>query len=233
MKYMGSKRRIASEILPIMLAERGDRPWVEPFVGGGNMIDCIKGGLIIGADANRYTIEALISIRDHVDELPKNNTEFTEDDYKKLKTSDNYPHKGFAGFQYSFGSKWLGGWARDKDNRDYVRCSYALAVKQSPYLQDKVLINCDYKELNLPDNSLIYCDPPYRGTTKYKSSINYEEFWQWVRWRELDGHIVFVSEYNAPDDFDCIWSKEITTNLDNQQGKKLKPVEKLFRLNKF
>ena len=38
MKYMGSKNRIAKEILPIMLKERGQRTWVEPFVGGGNMI---------------------------------------------------------------------------------------------------------------------------------------------------------------------------------------------------
>ncbi len=35
MQYMGSKNKIAKHILPIMLAERGDRVWVEPFVGGG------------------------------------------------------------------------------------------------------------------------------------------------------------------------------------------------------
>lgn len=39
MKYMGSKNRLAKEIMPIMLKERGQRTWVEPFVGGGNMID--------------------------------------------------------------------------------------------------------------------------------------------------------------------------------------------------
>jgi DNA adenine methylase len=39
MKYMGSKNRIAKYILPIMLKERGQRIWVEPFVGGANMID--------------------------------------------------------------------------------------------------------------------------------------------------------------------------------------------------
>ena len=40
MKYMGSKRRIAKYILPIMLEHRAPNQWwVEPFVGGGNMID--------------------------------------------------------------------------------------------------------------------------------------------------------------------------------------------------
>lgn len=44
MKYMGSKRRVAKYILPIMLAERKpDQWWVEPFVGGGNMIDKVEG----------------------------------------------------------------------------------------------------------------------------------------------------------------------------------------------
>ena len=43
MKYMGSKNRVAKEILPIMLKERGQRTWVEPFVGGANMIDKVDG----------------------------------------------------------------------------------------------------------------------------------------------------------------------------------------------
>jgi DNA adenine methylase len=44
MKYMESKNRIAKYILPIMLAERDpEQWWVEPFVGGANMIDKVQG----------------------------------------------------------------------------------------------------------------------------------------------------------------------------------------------
>ena len=46
MKYMGSKNRIAKEILPIMLKEREERTWVEPFVGGANIIDKVQGNRI-------------------------------------------------------------------------------------------------------------------------------------------------------------------------------------------
>jgi DNA adenine methylase len=54
MKYMGSKNRIAKYILPIMLAERKpDQWWVEPFVGGGNMIDKVDGNRIGAAIAAR------------------------------------------------------------------------------------------------------------------------------------------------------------------------------------
>ena len=44
MKYMGSKARIAKHILPIMLEEaekKGITTWVEPFVGGNNMIKTV------------------------------------------------------------------------------------------------------------------------------------------------------------------------------------------------
>ena len=108
MKYMGSKNRIAKEILPIMLKERGQRTWVEPFVGGANMIDKVQGKRI-GADINPYLIDALIAIRDCVTDLPKNNKEFNEDDYKQLRKSDNYKYKGYAGFAFSYSGKWLGG----------------------------------------------------------------------------------------------------------------------------
>jgi len=97
---MGSKNRIAKEILPIMLKERGGRIWIEPFVGGGNIIDKVEGERI-GADINPYVIDALITIRDSVMDLPKNNKEFTEDDYKRLRYSDDYKYKGYAGFAFS------------------------------------------------------------------------------------------------------------------------------------
>jgi DNA adenine methylase len=104
---MGSKNLIAKEILPIMLNERGSRTWVEPFVGGGNMIDKVKGNRI-GADINPYLIDALLAIRDSVSDLPKNNQEFTEDDYKALrKSDDDYKYKGYAGFAFSYGGNGL------------------------------------------------------------------------------------------------------------------------------
>ena len=48
------------------------------------MIDKVQGQRI-GADINPYLIDALIAIRDSVDDLPKNNHDFTESDYKQLR----------------------------------------------------------------------------------------------------------------------------------------------------
>ena len=227
MKYMGSKNRIAKEILPIMLEKRENRTWVEPFVGGGNMIDKVQGKRI-GADINPYLIEALIAIRDCVIDLPKNNKEFTEENYKELRKNDNYKYKGYAGFAFSYSGKWLGGWRRDGLNkRDYVNESYKNAINQSPLLQGVRLVNESYLDLQIPENSLIYCDPPYEGTTKYKDSFNHAEFWDWCRQKAKEGHIVFVSEYNAPNDFKCVWEKKIVSSLTKDTGSKV-ATERLF-----
>jgi DNA adenine methylase len=40
------------------------------------------------------------------------------------------------------------------------------------------------------------------------------------------GHRVFVSEYSAPDGFQCLWEKEVTNSLNT--SKTYRPIEKLF-----
>jgi DNA adenine methylase len=213
-----------------MLAERKPAQWwVEPFVGGANIIDKIQGKRI-GADINPYLIDALIAIRDSVLDLPKNNKEFTEDNYKQLRKSDDYRYKGYAGFAFSYGGKWLGGWCRDGlGKRDYVKESYRNALKQSPLLQGVDFVCSNYTDLDIPPNSLIYCDPPYEGTTKFKDDFNHKVFWQWCRGMAGKGHVIFVSEYDAPEDFECMWQKEIVSSLTKDTGSK-KGMEKLFRV---
>lgn len=227
MQYMGSKNRIAKEILPIMLKERKEgQYWVEPFVGGANMIDKVDGKRI-GADSNKYVIEGLISIRDCLAELPKNNLEFTESHYKELRKDDSYKHKGYISFAISFGGKFMGGYSKNKKGDDYVARAYRQATKQSPQLQDVELINSYYDELVIPDNSIIYCDPPYENTTAYKDKFNHSKFWQWCREMVNKGHTVFISEYNAPDDFECI--KEIKTKTVLNKNSQDLRIEKLFK----
>ena len=230
MKYMGSKNRISKYIIPIMKEFREEGQfWVEPFVGGGNSIDKVEGNRI-GGDINKWAINGLISIRDYLEFLPKNNLEFTEEDYKQLYEKDSYPFKGYAGFVFSYGGKWMGGWARDKNKqRDYVAEAYRNAKKQSPKLKDVKLLTVNYNNLPIPKNSIIYCDPPYKNTTKYQESINYKHFYSWCLEKAKEGHTIFLSEYEAPNMFECIWEKEVNSSLTQDTGSK-KNREKLFRL---
>lgn len=225
---MGSKGRYAKYLLPILLKDRHPGQWyVEPFVGGGNLLDKVTGNRL-GGDKNKYTIQALKSIRDHVTELPKSNSEFTEHDYKELKNSDSYEFKGYAGFAFSYGAKWMRGWSRNSDNRDYVAVAYRNAVRQSPNLQGVRLWCASYNTLSIPSNSIIYCDPPYyQSSTRYKDEIDYPRFWQWCRNMTNEGHSVFVSENYAPEDFKVLWQKTTYNSLTWDTGSKI-GVEKLF-----
>jgi DNA adenine methylase len=231
MKYMGSKNRLSKHILPIMLKYRTNQTWVEPFVGGGNMIDKVTGPRI-GADIDPYTISSLISIRDFVNELPKNDAEFTEADYYQLRDKDS-KHKGYIGYALSFGGQWMAGWRRGLANngskRDYVREAYSSAVRQSKLLQGVELVCCSYDNLKIPGNSIIYCDPPYKGTTSYKNKFDSDKFWDWCRVIS-NKNIIFISEYNAPPDFKCIYEHEVCSSLTPNRGAK-KAIEKLYTID--
>ena len=237
MKYMGSKNRIAKYILPIMLKEaneKGMTTWVEPFVGGANMIDKVTNNFQrIGIDYNVHTIEALIAIRDLVDKLPN---QLTEDEYKQLKGSEPEPIKSWLRFVCSYSGKFDNGFARQGNPLKYrsepIEEGLRNAQKQSPNLQGVKFINGSYDEYSDFENCLIYCDPPYEGTTSYKTgTFDHPKFWDWCR-KMSEKNLVFVSEYKAPDDFICVWEGEVKTNFASQRDEAThKAVEKLFKFS--
>lgn len=230
MKYMGSKARHAKDILPIILAERKpNQLYVEPFVGGANVIDKVEGRRI-GSDVHEY----LIAMWDAVSKGWIPPAVITEDDYNAIKKDkQSFPREfvGYVGFAMSYGGKWFGGWRRDSiGKRDYVEESRKNAEKQFPNLRGVIFKHTSYDELRLDEQCIIYCDPPYKGTTKYKDDFNHEKFYDWCRKMKKDGHTIFVSEYEMPEDFICVWQKEVTSSLTKDTGSK-KAVEKLFTLN--
>ena len=233
MKYMGSKNRIAKHILPIMLKEMEDKgytTWVEPFVGGGNMIDKVPETYKrIGADLNEHTIAAMLGIRDFVNDLP---SEVSKEFYKQIKGSAPHPVNSWIRFECSFGSKLDNGFASNKEGRNYAEKGKNLAIKQFPKIQSVKFICCSYEDLSNVTNSLIYCDPPYLGVTGYKTgAFDHEKFFAWCREMEAKGNSVFVSEYSAPDDFELVWQGEVKTNFSSTRSKAThNAVEKLFKV---
>jgi len=236
MKYMGSKARIAKHILPIILKGRKLHQWyVEPFVGGGNIIEKVQ-GFRLGADNNPYVIEALKLIRDAPESIPDL---ITEDDYDKAKSERKVDGlTGFIAFSMSFGGKFFGGYRRDvagtkgclANMKTQTRRSKKAALIQSKFLKECELVCCSYDDLEIPDKSIIYCDPPYKKTTKYSTEIDYKHFYNWCRNKHNEGHTIFISEYSMPDDFICVWEKELSTTLSTSKSKK--PTEKLFTIKR-
>ena len=116
-------------------------------------------------------------------------------------------------FGCAFGGVFESTFARDKKTgRNFALETKRNALKQSPKIQNVQFICESYENLNF-DGYLIYCDPPYQGTSGYKTgTFDHEKFFDWGR-EQAKRNIVFVSEYNAPDDFIEVWRGEVKTNF--------------------
>lgn len=235
MKYVGSKNRFRNELIPIIqnfINENNSIGYYEPFVGGCNVIDKIQCKKRIGNDAHKYLIAMFKELQKGW--IPP--VTISEYEYTLVhKNINDYPdhYIGLVGFAATYGSKWFGGYARgfkaDKVTpRDIPAEAIRNIMKQVINIKDIKLLYGDYIK-NTPINKLknwvIYCDPPYEKTLSYKNSINHSEFWEWCVLMSKD-NIVLVSEYDAPDGWECIWIKDTTTSLKTNVHEKR--TESLF-----
>ena len=236
MWYMGSKNRLSKHLVPIIQSyvNKDVKGYIEPFVGGGNIIDKIQCNNKIGCDIHEELIELLKYVANLNNSIPDM---ISEEEYNNVKNNkENYPkwYVDLDGFCSTFGAKYFGGYARSKKDKFDGEKSY-LALKNLNKQRDN-LINikfecCDFRDIKDISDYVIYCDPPYRNTTKYKTeTFPYEEFYDWCR-EMSKNNIVLISEYLMPNDFECIWEKESKVNFDsnrNANDDKNKRIEKLF-----
>lgn len=91
--------------------------------------------------------------------------------------------------------------------------------------------NKDYKEVEIPKEAVVYCDPPYEGRAEYaEDNFNHKEFWDYVR--ELSKtNKVYVSEYKAPADFKIVLKFKQNSSLSGGQNNN-QPDECLFTYGK-
>lgn len=199
------------------------------------MIEHIKCKTRIGADINEYLIEMWNALKQGY-EPP---SDITKEEYLEIKNNiDKYPKElvAIVGFCATYNAGWFrryGGKAINKygKERNYYNEAIKNIKKQIPKIMDVEFIHSDYKTLEYPKNSLIYCDIPYKNSSyeMYQEKFNHDEFWVWAR-KMSENHIVLISEYEAPNDFKCIFEKQLTTSFNNKQTKK--NTEKLFIINK-
>ena len=241
---MGSKSRIAKYIVPIIqkyIDENKPAFYLEPFVGGTNVIDKIKCPNKFGSDKNKY----LIALLKHVQSGGQLYDSVSKDLYDKARTAFNNGDTsefedwevGNIGFIASFNGRWFdGGYAKSgyektKNGlryRDYYHEAKDNLMNQAPNLKGIEFRDCDYKRIIDPCGCVFYCDPPYANTKQYKNAANfdYDEFWQTMRdWSK--NNIVIISEQNAPDDFEVIWEQPVSRSI--KAADKSVSIEKLFK----
>jgi DNA adenine methylase len=88
----------------------------------------------------------------------------------------------------------------------------------------------DFMEAEPPESEmLIYCDPPYTGTTGYGVGFDTAAFWDRCFELEDAGHVVIVSEYRAPEGVTLLREIATKTDLKNRDGEREDRTERLFR----
>lgn len=235
MRYLGGKYRLRKQIGEVIKEYRGlplansTRPYWEPFVGSAWVTTQIDKPPIYASDINKELIEMWKALQEGW-EPP---TRVTEEEYKKAKSGE-YPSylTAFIGFGCSWGGKWFGGYARE-EGRNFAKNAHNSLLKQTKQLEDVNFFHANFFQVEPPgDNCIIYCDPPYKGTTGYGAVENWdsEKFWERVRELNERDHKLLVSEYQAPSDFEVIWSQETKTDLNTNDGKD-KRIEKIFSLD--
>ena len=236
MKYMGSKSRIINEILPILLSDRKENQWyVELFCGGCNSIDKVDGRRIAN-DKNKYLIamwKGLQENKERVKIITKDLYSRARDEYNKgINVEFSDFEIGWIGWMGSYNGRFFDGGYSGHDvgntHRDYITEQIRNTESQIENIKDIKFFSKDYSEFDFKEECIIYCDIPYKDTKQYITSKNFdhEKFWEWCRDMYNRGHKVFISEYQAPEDFVCLWSKEITNSMNNKNT--YKPIEKLF-----
>lgn len=91
-----------------------------------------------------------------------------------------------------------------KDNRlEHLERLERIKSIKAPGDVDVHCFNLSYKDVLIPEDSVVYIDPPYRGTDGYGVKFNHNDFWAWVREQPFP---MYISEYSAPKDFEPVWS---------------------------
>ncbi|CAN5115558.1 hypothetical protein BH09PAT1_BH09PAT1_8380 [soil metagenome] len=245
MRYLGNKTRLAKYISPFLVKNlNGNNYLIDVFAGAFGMISNIDYPKRIAYDKDEFIIALIKAVRDGwtpPEHLYLDSGDGDEETgYKAVREKLDNPedgfmpaYVGFVGYGCSFGGKWFAGMARGGESggktRNHVAESSRNLVKMRPKLQGIKIQTKTYLEASVGEGNVIYCDPPYSTGTKYKTDFDHDIFWDWVRVQSKTNY-VYVSEYNAPDDFVSIWEKEHKSGIDSKAIKHKPTVEKLFVL---
>ena len=197
LKWVGGKRQLLSEIVPMI--DNKCSTYVEPFVGGGAVLFRLQPQKAIINDYNQELINVYRTVRDHLDDLievlqihaTKNTSDYyyevraldREDSFKKMSDIEKaariiYLNKTCYNGLYRVNS--LG-----QFNSPYGRYKNPKIINEpvlraiSNYFNSneiKKLIG-DYTEAlkNLDANSFVYLDPPYMPISSSSSFTGYTE----------------------------------------------------------
>lgn len=231
LQYFGGKARISKPLAEFLNGELDEeQPFVDAFCGSCNVISKInRNRLRVANDKHEYLIAMWVALQNGW--IPPENVSKEDYYYVKNNPDEDKALTGFIGFGCSFAGKWWGGYAKCK-NRNYASNAKNSCEKKIGRVSDVQFNAGDYTSVEIPYGSLVYCDIPYKDTTKYTTGdFNYEDFYSWCKRLEINGNQVFVSEYahNVPEDAKVVFSIKSKQDIRNRENGKKTTEEVVFR----
>lgn len=225
MMYQGGKSKLAKHIAAQINAV-GNDTYYEPFVGAASVLALVEA-------QNRYASDADVNIITLWRALQNGwqpPHELSREEYEALRSSkDVTPERSIAGYGCSWGGKWFGGYARG-EGRNFPDEAARSVLKTLPLIQSASFSCNTYDTLFPHVPGTIYCDPPYAGTSVYTlfGEFRHDRFWDWCEEQVSYGHVVFVSECEAPDGWEVAWEREVKSGYVNGGSATRVRQEKLF-----
>ena len=213
MRYLGGKSRLARYIAPFL---RGSGLFYEPFVGGFNIVPAVQPHTAAQcSDTHKGLIKMFVAIQQGW----RPPASITERRYYELKQETESPLRTFASFGASFGGKEWGGFARDKaggGGRDLAAQAARSLSRKIPWILQSRFTCSSFEGILPAPESVIYCDPPYAGTTPYTGeAFDVAAFVYWCNTQARRGCEVLVSEFTIPcPTWQIVWSYARHTNLE-------------------
>lgn len=217
MVYMGAKTKILDKLMPIInkiIKEQKIKNYVEPFVGGANVITEVECQNRTGYDNSRTLIALLNKAKENFDDIPDDGSREWFEKARNIyrgKSNESMEDWKIGAIQWlgSYGTRGFpGGYAPNTGNINHYKNNFKNLKEHSKKFSNINFICSDYRDIQIPDGSLVYCDPPYFGTKPYgyanESNFNYEYFWEWIRKLSKKCYVI-ISEGTIPDDFYIIY----------------------------
>lgn len=219
------------------MPDLASRTVLEPFCGGCSVTAaraplCAK---VLASDANVAVISLWRAATHQGARF--DGWDVTEEIYSEARSwPDTDPRKAFVLVGCAFGGKWNGGFARNAAGYDYPRAAARGIARKSTIMASHGVAFAAQSYIDAPrtPGRVVYCDPPYAGTTGYGGVDPFDSaaFWADCEHRARNGQTVFVSEYSAPSGWVSVLDLERTQHVRGDQTAKAsdkdRRIERLY-----
>lgn len=202
--FQGGKWKVGKTLAEMIEAHRAPgQTYIEPFVGGANVIWRISGARI-GSDLHELLINFWLAVVEDIwkpDPIAPTDAEYDnfKARYEHVRDFSGLSRKeqaqvAWIGYAASHDGAWFNGIRRETPTTTTLDM-------QRPGVAGVKFWHCDYTAYKRRKGCLFYCDPPYIGHTGYAAvggEFDHAKFWDWAARMARHNNTMLVSEATLP-----------------------------------